>query len=100
MKKQISINQIEITQPGHIQVRLVKQVVEDDGTVVSQDYHRTTIECGGDVAAQMKAVNDHLATMGWPAVSDADIADIQSHATVAWKPARVAAWQKISAKVA
>lgn len=100
MKKQTVVNQIEITATGHIQVRMCKQVLDDDGSVIFSEYHRTSVECGGDVVAQMSAVNDHLAEMGWPAVSDAEIASIASHAAVAWTPEKVSAWNRVKEKAA
>lgn len=73
MQKRTIIDQIEIQpQTGIIGVRMRKQVIDDDGTVLVSDYHRTVIEAGTDPAAQMAAVNVHLGMMGWPAVKSED----------------------------
>lgn len=100
MKTQISVNQIEITEIGHIQVRLSKEICDDAGNVIGYAeprWHRTAIEIGGDVDAQMQAVNAHLETMGFPAVSAEDISQIAAHSVVAWTPTKVAAWNAAKA---
>lgn len=57
------LDQLEIIRSGHIQVRLGLLLVEDGKELASQ-WHRTTIEPGGDVQAQLAAVNLHLVQMG------------------------------------
>ncbi len=65
------IDQIEITHGGVIQIRFAKQIVDGD-TVLASEWHRSSIEPGGDPAAQMAAVNSHLTQMGRLPVSDKD----------------------------
>lgn len=78
--KQSTINQIEITEGATVQFRIALEVVENE-EVLSRTWHRSAIEKGGDVDAQMAAVNAHLASMGWPAVSD--YASLSAHCALA-----------------
>lgn len=92
LEKCVNLSQIEITRLGVIQVRFDKQVV-DGGQVISSEYHRTAVPPGGDISAQLTAVNAHLDSMGWPGVSVADIQRIADHAAVAWTSDVIAAFQ-------
>lgn len=91
LTKEVILDRIEILANGIIQLRFKKQVVED-GNALSFEYHRTSLEPGVPLANQMEAVNNHLAAMGWPAVSPRDIARIQAHVAVAHTPDVVAAF--------
>lgn len=90
MTKQTIIDQIEVAcspdREGFIQVRMHKQIVDDDGSIAVSQNHRTAIEPGGDIGGTLKAVNAHLEQMGWPAVSDEDWQRVSAHAAVAWTP--------------
>ena len=76
--KQTVVDQIEITRNGALQIRIALELVED-GAVLSNKWHRTAVEPGGDVGAQIAAVNEHLAQMGKQPVNAADIAKIKAH---------------------
>ena len=76
--KQTVLDQIEITRNDTIQIRIGLELVED-GVIVASKWHRTTVEPGGDVDAQLRAVNVHLVQMNELPVSDADIAKIKAH---------------------
>jgi hypothetical protein len=91
LTKQTIVDQIEITRIGHIQVRFAKQVVEGE-TIYSSEPHRSVIECGGNVDAQIGAVNKHLVSMGWPEVPQSEIEEIKTHASVKWTPTVLAKW--------
>lgn len=91
MKKQTVIDQVEIKADGVVQVRFFKQVIDDDGTVLSQDFHRTSIMPGQDVDAQMVAVNNHLVSMKCAPVLDHS--QLKAHATLAHTPEVVAAFK-------
>src|SRR5215510_11601058 len=79
MQTRTIIDRIEIEpQTGKVGVRIRKQIVADNGAVLSSDYHRTTIDAGGDPDKQMDAVNVHLATMGYPAVTTEDLSVLTS----------------------
>jgi hypothetical protein len=67
ISKRVVLSQLEVQPDGTIQVRLDKQVVEDDN-VLSREYHRTVLPPGIEVDQQMALVNAHLEQMGWPPV--------------------------------
>ena len=96
ISKRTIISQIEVTEVGHLQLRLAKQIVED-GKVLSSEYHRTSVECGGNVAAQMQAVNTDLVSMNCEPVSAGDIARITAIANTDWTPERKSAWTQMKA---
>lgn len=79
--KQTLVDKIEITRTGSIQIRIALELVED-GNVLNTRLHRTAIEPGGDVDAQMAAVNEHLAQMGEVPVSVQDIDRIKKYRSV------------------
>lgn len=82
MELRTIIDQIEVRPgSGDVQVRFLKQVVNNGGTVVVQEPHRTRFVAGGDVDAQMAAVNQHLEAMGYPAVTD--YSSIAAHCALA-----------------
>jgi hypothetical protein len=82
MQTRTIIDRIEIEpQTGNVGVRMRKQVITDDGTLIANDYHRTVIDAGADPAAQMAAVNAHLATMGFPAAKSEDVAVLNAAVT-------------------
>lgn len=83
ISKQTIVDQIEVTQGGVIQVRMKKLIVED-GSVLSESYHRTSIEPNGDCEAQLTAVNAHLEKMNCAAVTGEDWARVKRVAQAAW----------------
>ena len=92
MQKQTTVNQIEIAGDGSIGVRLAKQIVDDDGTVLSSQWHRTLMPPGTDIDAQMAAVNASLTGMNAAAVAPADIDRIKAYAITAWTVDAIAAY--------
>lgn len=89
MKKTI-IDQIEVTREGHIQVRMRKQIIDGEETF-DLGFHRTIVECGGDVEKQMELVNQHLSGMGFAGIEANNVAEIRAHANVAFTPSRITA---------
>lgn len=61
IEKRTVIDQIEVTRDGHIQLRLGLLIIEDGVEVVCQ-WHRTSIEPGGDIDATIAAVNTDITT--------------------------------------
>ena len=51
LTKEVTIDQITVTESGAILVREVTRVLED-GNELSKQYHRTSLEPGQDVSAQ------------------------------------------------
>lgn len=80
MQKRTIIDRIEIEpQTGNVGVRMLKQIVDDDGsTILASDYHRAMIDASGDPVSAMTAVNAHLAMMGFPSVKAEDHAALNA----------------------
>lgn len=66
------LEQPEPHRSGVLGVKIAILLV-DDGQEIDCKWHRTSIPADIDPAAQMAAVNEHLASMGYPAVSQEDI---------------------------
>ena len=83
LSKQTAVDQIEVTRNGTIQIRIALELTEN-GNVISSRWHRTAIEVGGDVDAQMAAVNAHITSepMNEQPVTTSDIARIKAVQTV------------------
>jgi hypothetical protein len=64
------IDQIEVARTGHLQIRLALLLIED-GVEVDSKWHRTAIEPGGDLDAQIALVNAHLLQMKRAEINDA-----------------------------
>lgn len=95
MHKQTVVDQIEIVRNGQIQIRMAKEVVDDDGSVLSREWHRSAVAPGEDIDAQMAAVNEHLTSgLNYPAVSANDIARIHAVADVTWTQDVIAAYRE------
>ena len=56
IEKQTVIDQIEIARSGHVQIRFGLLLVED-GVEIGCQWHRASVEPGGDVDATIAAVN-------------------------------------------
>lgn len=69
IEKRTIVDQREITANSIIQIRFRKEIVED-GKVLSFQYHRTTLQPGDDLDAQMAVVNAHLERMDCKPVED------------------------------
>jgi hypothetical protein len=91
ISKRVILDQVETTAVGVVQLRFRKEIVED-GRVIGFEYHRTTLEPGIPLPAQMAAVNEHLGRMGWPAV--ADMSRAQRIVDVEHTPERVAQFKR------
>ena len=95
IEKKTFINQITMDRTGVVLVQFVKCVVED-GEVISQEYHRTSIEPGVDPDEQLAAVDAHLPAIkaapvtDEPTVSVLKRADIKAVCQAAHTPAVVA----------
>src|SRR4051794_5125285 len=97
MEKRVVLDQIEIKSDGDVFMRLLKQIVDDDGVTVingvgAGEPHRSVVEPHINVADQFNTVNAHLKHMGWPEVPAAEIKRFDDHAKVARTPQVIAAW--------
>lgn len=68
IEKKTIVDQIEVTRNGTLQIRFGLLLLED-GKEIDCKWHRTSIEPGGDVDAQVAAVNKALPQLGYPAIS-------------------------------
>ena len=87
--KSLIIEQIEVTSNGTVQVRMHK--LSSDGDLLGN--HRTSIPPAGDINAQIAAVNAHMATENYSAISAADVAKLTAICNAAWTAEVVAAYQ-------
>jgi hypothetical protein len=92
IEKQTKLNKVEITDNGMVLFRLALCLVED-GKEISNKWHRSGVEPGGDIDAQFAAVNAHLIQMGQMPVSADDIERVRAQAIAAWTPEVVSAYQ-------
>lgn len=63
------IDQIEIRRDGTIQIRLALLLVDGEQELARQ-WHRTAVEPGASVDAQLAVVNTHLQAMGKAQLDD------------------------------
>lgn len=85
MRKQTVVDQIEITRNGTIQLRLAKEVIDDDGSVLSRAWHRTMLPPGTDIDAQMALVNENLINdIKAAAVEQTELSRVKVIAPVIW----------------
>jgi hypothetical protein len=87
--KSLIIDQIEVTKDGTVQVRMHK--LSSDGDLIGN--HRTALPPAGDINAQVAAVNAHMATENYSAISDADVAKLTSICNATWTAEVIAAYQ-------
>ena len=93
MPKQLIIDQIEVTNNGTVQVRMHK--MSSDGDLIGN--HRTLLPPATDINAQVAAVNAHMATENYSAISDSDVVKLTAICNVAWTAEVVAAYQAAEA---
>jgi P pilus assembly chaperone PapD len=93
MPKQIIIDQIEVSNNGTVHVRMHK--LSSDGDLIGN--HRTSLPPATDINAQVGAVNEHMATENYTAISDADVAKLTAICNTAWTAEVIAAYQAAQA---
>ena len=94
MEKRTIIDQIEITKELVVQIRMHKQILDDDGiTVINSSNHRTSVEPGFNMLDVLHNVNTHLNSMGWPSIDQNEWNDrIVSVTNVIWTNEVVSEW--------
>lgn len=80
------IDQIELRRDGATQIRF-GLVIEEDRVEIDCKWHRTAVPPGGDLDAQIAAVDAHLALMGHPPVERDMIDDAKAIAALGAKKA-------------
>lgn len=93
MAKSLKIEQIEVTNNGTVQVRLHK--LSSDGDLIGN--HRTSLPPATDITAQIAAVNAHMATENYSAISNADITKLTAICNAAWTAEVIEAYQEAKA---
>ena len=93
MSKQLTIDQIEVTNNGIVQVRMHK--FSSDGDLLGN--HRISLPPATDITAKITAVNTQMATDNYSAIPDADVAKLTAICNAAWTEAVVAAYQAAEA---
>ena len=91
--KSLIIDQIEVTSNGIVQVRMHK--LSSDGDLIGN--HRTFLPPATDINAQVSAVNAHMATENYSAISDADVAKLTAICNTVWTAECIAAYQAAQA---
>ena len=94
MPKQLIIDQIEVTNNGTVQVRMHK--LSSDGDLIGN--HRTSLPPATDITAQVAAVNAHMATENYSAISDADVVKLTAICNAAWTAEVIVAYQAAQAE--
>lgn len=85
MKKQTVTDQIEITRDGSIQLRFAKEILDDDGTVISSGWHRAVLAPGDDIDELMTRINENLVRdLKCEPVGKAHIDKIKAVTPVVW----------------
>jgi hypothetical protein len=91
MEKRTVLDQIECTASRFIQIRLRKEIVNEQGKVEATRYHRTAIAPGVPLSEQVAILNaDLVNNYGYPALAAADVARIQAIVDVEHTPEVVA----------
>lgn len=93
------VDQLEITRTGTVQIRLAI-IVEADGVELSCAYHRTSIEPGGDVDAQIAAVNSHLQSMKLGPIEPDGLSYLKPIVEAAQTKEKIQEFQDARAKIA
>ena len=91
--KQLTIDQIEVTKNGTIQIRMHK--FSSDGDLLGN--HRTSLYPGQDINTQVVAVNTQMALENYSAISDADVAKLTAICNTVWTAEVIAAYQAAQA---
>ena len=91
--KSLIIDQIEVSNNGTVYVRMHK--LSSDGDLIGN--HRTALPPATDINAQVSAVNAHMATENYSAISDADVAKLTAICNAAWTAEVITAYQAAQA---
>jgi len=93
MPKQLTIEQIQVSNNGTVQVRMHK--LSSDGDLIGN--HRTSLAPATDINAQVAAVNAHMATENYSAISEADVVKLTAICNAAWTAEVIATYQAAQA---
>ena len=85
--KQLIIHHIEAHKSGTIFIEWNKYSSDGDDL---REMHRTSVEPGGDIDAQIAAVNAHMGAEGFAPIPDADVVRVKATAAATWTPENIA----------
>ena len=85
---------LSIRRNSVLEIRFVKEIVNDvTGVVVSQQYHRTSLQPGDDLNSTIAANSADLLKQGFTAISAPDLARMTEIVTIAHTPAVIEAFK-------
>jgi hypothetical protein len=93
MEKRTVLDHYLVQADGHILIRFCKQIVDDDGTILASEYHRTSVNPDQSVEEIMAMVNTNLEAMGNAKVDLTEVTPIASVKDIACPTEKVAAYQ-------
>lgn len=70
MQKRSILNQITLCADGSIGLQWLKQIVDDDGSIILSEPHRGVIDAGMHVGRSIAPVHEHLKAMGFTIPDD------------------------------
>jgi hypothetical protein len=77
IEKVTTVDKIEVTESGHVQVRTATRIVED-GAILSQSFHRHVVAPGDDYSGEDARVQAICSATHTPEVIEAYRAALQS----------------------
>lgn len=77
IEQKTMLDRVELARDGSVSMRLAL-IIENDGQVLSTQYHRLAIDIYGDVVEQMGDVVAHLASMGYPPLPESALVLLRS----------------------
>lgn len=83
---------------GVVLLKMEKQIIDDDGSILFSEPHRTSVAAGGDLYLQMALVNSNLVQMKFDPIPLDEIAKLQDIFLVDWVDASRKAGALIEAK--
>lgn len=87
-----NVDKIEILSSGIVRVRLRKEVLKD-GSVLSYEYHSTTLCPGDDTSAALTALNTNLSANDAAEITATAWTVVVAQCIAAWTDAVVAAYK-------
>lgn len=81
------VDRIELCRDGSTQIRFAL-LLEEDGVEIDSKWHRTVVPPGGNVDAQIAAVDAHLQVMGHPPIETDLLNDVKAIADLGLKRGR------------
>lgn len=78
---------------GIILIRFTEQTLNERGEVIATRHHRTSLEPGAPLEAQMRPVKEHMAQMGYEPPPAERLEDLARVVAEVHTPARVAAFR-------